>query len=64
MGVDRENQDELKKWEMRKGELREGIVDRRKTAAREDLHGDFEELAALIHYPRELWEELKYHEQQ
>ncbi|MCT1451993.1 MULTISPECIES: DUF559 domain-containing protein [unclassified Corynebacterium] len=64
MGVDKENQDELKKWEMRKGELREGIVDRRKNAAREDLHGDFEELAALIHYPRELWEELKYHEQQ
>ncbi|MBP3948529.1 DUF559 domain-containing protein [Corynebacterium sp. Marseille-P3884] len=62
MGIDRENQDELKKWEMRKGELREGIVDRR--VADEDFQGDVEELAALIHYPRELWEELKYHEQQ
>jgi len=62
MGRDRENQEELKKWEMRKGELREGIVDRR--VADEDFQGDVEELAALIHYPRELWEELEYHEQQ
>ena len=62
MGRDRENQEELKKWEMRKGELREGIVDR--CVADEDFQGDVEELAALIHYPRELWEELEYHEQQ
>ena len=62
MGRDRENQEELKKWKMRKGELRAGIVDRR--VADEDFQGDVEELAALIHYPRELWEELEYHEQQ
>lgn len=47
---------------MRKGELRAGIVDRR--VSDEDFQGDVEELAALIHYPRELWEELEYHEQQ
>lgn len=64
MGIDRENQEELKAWEARKGELREGIVDRRKPVGHSDLHGDFEELTVLILYPRELWEGLEHHEQQ
>jgi len=64
MGYDRENRNELARWEERKKQLREGIVDTRKRTTSAIWNGDYEELAALILYPRELWEKLAYHERQ
>ena len=66
MGIDRENQVELQRWEARKGELRRGIVDKRALSreALVDLAEHYLALSSVIYYPRSAWEELRYHERQ
>ena len=50
MGIDRENQVELRRWEARKGELRRGIVDKRKLSHKElgQLRGPYRVLDTSI----------------
>ncbi len=64
MGKDRENRQTLEKWESRKGELRELIVDKRKLSYKAPLEGEHVALEPVIVCPREAWEELDYRERQ
>lgn len=66
MGIDRENQVELRRWEARKGELRRGIVDKRKLSHKElgQLRGPYRVLDTSIIFAETRWNELKYHERQ
>lgn len=64
MGIDKENQQVLRRWDQRKDELRGQFVDLR-GLPREKLperRGEWIEVDPVIWFPKKVWRELPFHE--